>query len=141
MILIAIVLLFVQALSDLTLPDYMSNIINNGIQQGGIVNAVPEAIRQNEMNKITLFMIENDKEEVLKNYTLIDNASSDYDNYLKKYPQLEKEPVFVLNKTDKKELAKINPLMGKAFLAVSGIKQIIEDPKKAAAAGSSLGFD
>ena len=65
MILIAIVLLFVQALSDLTLPDYMSNIINNGIQQGGIVNAVPEAIRLNEMNKITLFMSENDKEEVL----------------------------------------------------------------------------
>ena len=141
MILIAIVLLFVQALSDLTLPDYMSNIINNGIQQGGIVNAVPEAIRLNEMNKITLFMSENDKEEVLKNYTLIDNASSDYDKYLKKYPQLEKETILVLNKTDKKELAKINPLMGKAFLAISGIKQIIEDPKKAAAAGSSLGFD
>ena len=141
MILIAIVLLFVQALSDLTLPDYMSNIVNNGIQQGGIVNSVPEAIRQNEMNKITIFMSENDKAEVLKNYTLIDNSSSDYDKYLKKYPQLEKEPVFVLNKIDKKELAKINPLMGKAFLAVSGIKQILEDPAKAAAAGSSLGFD
>src|SRR4030043_544998 len=97
MILIAIVLLFVQALSDLTLPDYMSNIVNNGIQQGGIVNAVPEAIRQNEMNKITLFMSENDKAEVLKNYTLIDNASSDYSKYLKKYPQLEKEAIFVLN--------------------------------------------
>ncbi|MHB8280941.1 MAG: ABC transporter ATP-binding protein, partial [Candidatus Humimicrobiaceae bacterium] len=141
MILLAIVLLFVQALSDLTLPDYMSNIVNNGIQQSGIVNAVPEAIRLNEMNKITLFMSENDKAEVLKNYTLIDNASSDYDKYLKKYPQLEKEPVFVLNKTDKKELVKINPLMGKAFLAVSGIKQIIKDPKTAAAAGSNFGFD
>ncbi|MCG2788983.1 MAG: ABC transporter ATP-binding protein/permease [Actinomycetia bacterium] len=141
MILIAVVLLFVQALSDLTLPDYMSNIINNGIQQGGIVNSVPEAIRLNEMKKITLFMNENDKEEVLKNYTLIDNASSDYDKYLKKYPQLEKEAILVLNKTDKKEIAKINPLMGKAFLAVSGIEQIIEDPAKAAAAGSSLGFD
>ena len=141
MILIAIVLLFVQALSDLTLPDYMSNIINNGIQQGGIVNAVPEAIRLNEMNKITLFMSENDKEEVLKNYILIDNASSDYDKYLKKYPQLEKEAILILDKTDKKEIAKINPLMGKAFLAVSGIEQIIGDPAKAAAAGSSLGFD
>lgn len=141
LILIAIVLLFVQAMADLSLPDYMSNIVNNGIQQGGIENAVPESIRQSEMDKLTIFMSADDKSEILKCYTLIDKASSDYEKYLKDYPQLGKEPIYVLNKIDQKETNKINPLIGRAFLAVSGIEQIIADPSKAAAAGSELGFD
>lgn len=37
---VAILFIFIQAMSDLALPDYMSNIVNQGIQQGGIVNAV-----------------------------------------------------------------------------------------------------
>ncbi len=50
-ILLAIALLFVQANADLALPDYLSKIVNNGIQQGGVENAVPVAIRQSEMDK------------------------------------------------------------------------------------------
>ncbi len=49
LILIAVALLFVQANADLALPDYLSRIVNNGIQQGGIDTAVPVAIRQTEM--------------------------------------------------------------------------------------------
>ena len=56
LIIISIALLFGQAMADLSLPDYMSNIVNNGIQQGCIVNAVPDAIRQSEMNKLVIFM-------------------------------------------------------------------------------------
>src|SRR3972149_2834530 len=141
LILIAIVLLFVQAMADLSLPDYMSNIVNSGIQQGGIENAVPEAIRLSEMDKLTIFMSADDKAEVLKNYALIAKTSSDYEKYLKDYPQLGKEAIYVLKKIDQKETSKINPLMGKAFLAVSGIEQIIADPSKAAAAGGTLGLD
>ena len=141
MIVIAIVLLFVQAMADLSLPDYMSNIVNNGIQQGGIEKAVPSEIRQGEMDKLTIFMSANDKSEVLKNYTLIDNKSSDYEKYLKDYPQLGKESIYVLNNIDQKEINKINPLMSRAFLAVSGIEQIIKDPSRAAAASSMFGFD
>ncbi len=40
---ISVVLLFAQANADLALPDYMSRIVNNGIQQSGIESAVPEA--------------------------------------------------------------------------------------------------
>ncbi|HEX7540567.1 MAG TPA: hypothetical protein VF352_00435, partial [Anaerolineales bacterium] len=50
LILFAIALLFVQANADLALPDYMSKIVNVGIQQGGVENAVPVAVRQTEMN-------------------------------------------------------------------------------------------
>ncbi len=56
LIILAVVLLFVQANADLALPDYLSRIVNNGIQQSGVENAVPDAIRQVEMDKLTLFM-------------------------------------------------------------------------------------
>ena len=36
MVITAIVLLFIQANTDLALPDYMSRIVNKGIQQGGV---------------------------------------------------------------------------------------------------------
>ena len=141
MILIAVVLLFIQAMADLSLPDYMSNIVNNGIQQGGIINAVPGAIRQSEMNKLVIFMSPENKAEIIKDYKLIDKNSSEYDKYLKDYPQLGKESVYVLNKIDSQEINKINPVMGRAFVAVSGIEKIISNPSEAASAGKMLGID
>ena len=141
LILIAIVLLFVQAMADLSLPDYMSNIVNNGIQQGGIVNAVPNAIRQSKMNDLVIFMSPESRAEIIKDYKLIDKNSSEYDKYLKDYPQLGKESVYVLNKIDSQEITKINPIMGRAFVAVSGIEKIISNPSEAASAGNMLGID
>ncbi len=44
-ILIVLVLLFVQAMADLALPNYMSDIVNVGIQQGGVESAVPVTVR------------------------------------------------------------------------------------------------
>jgi ATP-binding cassette subfamily B protein len=49
LIILSIGLLFVLAFADLALPDYLSRIVNNGIQQSGVENAVPKAIRQSEM--------------------------------------------------------------------------------------------
>ncbi|MFR5864438.1 MAG: hypothetical protein ACLUFV_04240 [Acutalibacteraceae bacterium] len=49
-ILLAVVLLAVQAQCDLALPDYMSDVVNVGIQQGGIENATPEKIRRARWN-------------------------------------------------------------------------------------------
>jgi ATP-binding cassette subfamily B protein len=129
LILAAIILLFVQAMSDLALPDYMSDIVNNGIQQGGIVNAVPKAVRQETMNKLTLFMNDSEREEVLKSYTLVDKSSAAYDKYIKDYPTLAAEPIFMLNDIHKTEVDRINSIMGKAFLAVSGIENAKSEAK------------
>lgn len=49
LIALAVILLFVQAMADLSLPDYMAKIVNNGIQQGGIDSAVPRPFRESEM--------------------------------------------------------------------------------------------
>ena len=141
LILIAIGLLFVQANSDLALPDYMSKIVNNGIQQNGIENAVPVAIRQSEMNRLLTLLNADDKAFVLADYTLVDNNSSDYTSYIKQYPILASEPVYVLKTIDKTETNKLNPVMAKSLVIVSFIQQAMADPSKADAMGQGLGFD
>jgi ATP-binding cassette subfamily B multidrug efflux pump len=130
LILIAIALLFVQANADLALPDYMSNIVNYGIQQGGIENAVPKAIRQSEMDKLLLFMSADDQKLVQGDYTLVDNKSVEYATDVKLYPILATEKVYVLKGVDKAEITKLNPILGKAFLVVSGIQQFMANPPK-----------
>ena len=71
-ILLAVVLLAVQAQCDLALPDYMSDIVNVGIQQGGIENATPEKIREREMEYLLMFT--DADEDILSAYTLADGV-------------------------------------------------------------------
>ena len=141
LILITVALLFVQANADLALPDYMSRIVNIGIQQGGVGNAVPIAIRQSEMNKLVIFMTADDKTAVLSDYTFVDKNSPDYEQYVQEYPVLDSEPVYVLNEADSAEVEKLDQVMGKAFLIVSGIEQFMADPTKASEASARMGFD
>ncbi len=123
----AVVLLGIQVVCDLSLPNYMSDIVNQGIQQGGIVNAVPQAIRQSEMNKLTLFMNADEKKEVLADYTLLDRSTLSADAYGKsvsQYPALSKEPVYQLKSIDNTENNTINSVLGKAFLAASFVNEL-----------------
>lgn len=57
----AVLLLFGQAMLELTLPNYMSDIVNVGLQQGGITYSAPEAIDANSMAMMQMFMSEEDK--------------------------------------------------------------------------------
>jgi ATP-binding cassette subfamily B protein len=141
LILLAIGLLFVQANADLALPDYMSDIVNVGIQQGGIDSAVPQAIRQSEMDKLTIFMSAEDQAKIKSSYTLIDQTSADYQKYLKTYPTLSTEPVYVLTSTDQASIDGLDPVMGKAFLGVKAVETLMADPSKLAALGSQMGMD
>ncbi|MGD2157540.1 MAG: hypothetical protein PVG32_11770, partial [Anaerolineales bacterium] len=96
LILLAIALLFIQANADLALPDYLSKIVNNGIQQSGVENAVPEAIRQSEMERLFIFMNSDQKSLVLDHYLLVEPTSPTADQYLEQYPTLAEEPIYVL---------------------------------------------
>ncbi len=73
-VLAIIVILFIQAYCDLSLPAYTSDIVNVGIQQGGIEEQVPRSISAEEMGKLTLFMPEEDREQVMDAYEA-DNSS------------------------------------------------------------------
>ena len=141
LIVFAIALLFLQANADLALPDYMSDIVNYGIQQGGVQTAVPAAVRQSEMNRLVLFMSPADKSLVLGNYTLVDRNSADYALDLKTYPALANEPVYVFKPTDASQAARLNPVMGKSFLVVTFLQQAMADPIKAKVMAQTMGFD
>ncbi len=121
LILLTILLLFVQAFADLALPNYMADIVNVGIQQGGVENAVPVAVRQSSMDKLTIFMAEADKTRVLSDYTLVDKNSPDYATYVAPYPTLAQEPVYVLNQVDSAEISWLNPVMGEAILKATAL--------------------
>ena len=141
LILLAIGLLFVQANADLALPDYLSRIVNVGIQQGGVENSVPVAIRADQMDRLTLFLSPDEQSRVVAAYTRVDFNSPDYEETLKTVPGVADEPVYVLTSTDADEIAWLNPVMAKALLAVSGIEQAMADPAKAAQMGAEAGFD
>lgn len=140
MILVAVVLLFIQANSDLALPDYMSRIVNNGIQQGGVENAVPTAIRASQMDRLVTFLSASDQSLVLDHYQRVDSSSADYDRYVQEYPALASEPVYVLKSSTQEVIAQLNPVMGRGLLVVSGLETALADPTKAAAMGGQ-GFD
>ncbi|GAE87334.1 ABC transporter ATP-binding protein [Acetivibrio straminisolvens] len=118
-IIAAIALLFIQALTDLSLPNYMSDIVNIGIQQAGIESSVPDAIRKSKMDEIAQFMSPQEREQVLECYDLIDKSGMNFDKYIKKYPALSNEPVFVIKNVDKSRLELLNPIFSKALLAAS----------------------
>ena len=118
-------LLLGQALSDLSLPDLMSKIINVGIQQNGIQDTAPTAIRASELNKIFLFTGAEDKTRITNDYLLLDKqtlSSDDYSKYLKSYSALADEPIYKLNTTDKNEITQLNLIFTNPILIVSYIK-------------------
>ncbi len=118
---IAIALLFVQAICDLSLPDYMSNIVNVGIQQGGVENAVPKVIKLSEMEKLFIFMKSDEINFVKDNYILLnkDNLTNDeYSKYLKSYPELKNENIYKLNTKKEENLDKLNDIFGKPMIRV-----------------------
>jgi len=126
LILFIFVLLFVQALSDLSLPGYTSDILNVGVQQNGIENDVPSAIRASEMNRLMLFMSSSDKDEVGQVYTLLDAqtlSASDYAKYVKSYPILATKPVYQLGSVTKTEMAELDGIFGKAITITYAIEQ------------------
>lgn len=69
-----IAILFIQAYCDLSLPAYTSDIVNVGIQQGGIEDQVPEAIAAQEMEKLLLFVPQEDQKTVLDAYDTDDST-------------------------------------------------------------------
>ena len=68
MILFVIVFLIVQAMCDLALPTYTSNIIDVGIQNKGIEHILPDKITEDEYKKVVLFMDSKEKSEWEKCY-------------------------------------------------------------------------
>lgn len=97
-------LLFGQAFCDLALPSYTSDIINVGVQQGGIPDSVPDQIRESSMDQLFLFMDSDQQQEVKEYYTL-------------------KDGIYTHKKLKEEERDSLNTIFGKSMLAVSSLQQ------------------
>ena len=89
MVLACILLLFGQAMCDLTLPNLMSDIVNTGIQLGGVDEAAPAVLNQQAVDLLTLFM--NDAEAgTFKNaYTPVEHGSDEETKLAKTYENIK----------------------------------------------------
>lgn len=138
-ILLAILLLFGQAMAELALPDYMSKIVNVGIQQGGIESAAPKIISANGMRLMAAFMNETDQALVQSQYALTGASIGDqalYEKYVKQYPGLESTDCYIQKKdADQKAL-------GAAFSKAEwGFYTVMQDSAGASGAGQSQATD
>ncbi len=98
-IIVVIGLLVLQAYCDLSLPAYTSDIVDVGIQQGGIKTPLPKVLRESQMNKIQLVVNPENKDMVLDSYRLLSKAvlsETEYSTYLEEYPILSEENVYIL---------------------------------------------
>lgn len=141
-IILAVILLFIMANADLALPDYLSRIVNIGIQRSGIEDAVPQAIRQEQMERLFLFMTADERSQVEANYTLVEKSDPAYQDLMFRYPLLADKAVYTLNKIDPATRDQLNLVMGKAFTIVQGITQLVEHPESSSAMlGGTLPID
>lgn len=104
LIAVIIGLLFVQAYCDLSLPAYTSRIVDIGIQQKGIEDAVPDQIRKEAMDSLLLFMSDSEREIVNEAFSL--------DNTMYDRKTLSKE-----------ERDSVNEVMSRAMLIEAAMKE------------------
>lgn len=124
-ILAIVILLVIQATCDLALPEYMSNIVNVGVQQNGIDEAVPLAISETELNKIMLFVDEDDKKVLLDNYEVANKSSlsgSVVDKGVKEYISNHDEKIYRLSTKDKDEKDKLAKILEKPIVTVAALE-------------------
>ena len=123
---IAIVLiLVVQAYCDLSLPAYTSDIVNVGIQQGGIEDEVPRQIATEEMEKLLLFVSEDDQQTVMDAYTE-DNTSYKKEAYVLKDSVAEEENTM----ENLKDILQIPMMMTSGIESESDTTKQMEDKLK-----------
>lgn len=102
-VLAVILLLFVQAYLDLTLPDYTSKIVNIGVQQGGIENAAISEIGEDTLNTLVLLMDKSDAKYIMNHYEKTDTYKGEdiyelkEDSNVDKISSIMAKPMMILS--------------------------------------------
>lgn len=128
-IIVIIALLVAQAVCDLSLPDYTSDIVNVGIQQGGIDEKIPEVIRRTEMKKVLMFLDDDEVKETLSYYKLVEKDKATKDQK-KDYPILKSEDVYILKSLTDDDIEEAKKIMSKPMLAIYSLEQDSKENKK-----------
>lgn len=130
-ILLAALLVVAVAWSNLALPDYLSKIVNTGIQKNGVESSLPVAMRQSTMDRLVTMMPAEDQAEVLDHYSLVEPGSTSAADLIKTYPVLSDQSVYVLKEISKAEKDAIEEKLAKPMIVVEALNLIQEDSEKA----------
>lgn len=126
-LLVVVALLFGQAQCELALPDLMSDIVDTGIQKGGILDGVPSVIRENQYQKMKIFMDEKEQKLFESNYILLKSETASKED-IKEYPELSNENIYQLNDIDDKTREELNSFLVVPMTLVSGLDEAVKDP-------------
>ena len=116
-----ICILVVQAYCDLSLPTYTSDIVNIGIQQGGIDEALPDTISKKDLNHL-LLLVPSDRQKIVKNAYTESVEKYDYNGTVMELKASVKE--------DKKKVDRLSEILGKPMLMAAGFDSGSEMTKK-----------
>ncbi len=106
-----ICILVVQAYCDLSLPTYTSDIVNVGIQQGGIDETVPDTISKKDLNHL-LLLVPSDRQKTVKNAYTESVEKYDYNGTVMELKASVKE--------DEKKMDRLSEILGKPMLMAAG---------------------
>ncbi|MCL2339456.1 MAG: ABC transporter ATP-binding protein/permease [Actinomycetia bacterium] len=139
LIFLAIVLLFVQVISELNLPNLMSNIVNIGIQQGGIEEASPQAISADGLRFVKIFMSSDEQTLVSNSYTLVSGSDLDAQGrpYSETWPNAASQQIYVRQDLDRATLDQLNQSFG---LATWTMLNVLQQLQSSSASGSLTGM-
>lgn len=133
LLLAAVVFLFGQAMLELTLPNYMSDIVNVGLQQGGITQAAPEVINAQSMALMQQFMGESDRAAVKNAYAPLAERTGT-DALYEKYPNATGEDLTLV--ADPDESGANIAFSRAAYALVQVMEQLTQGAGQAAATES-----
>lgn len=124
-VLAAVCLLVVQAYCDLALPTYTSKIVDTGIMQKGVENVTPQAISQQTMQGLMMFMKEDEKKLVEDSF---DTVSGVENTGLPYSDGCSQEDVYSLKDSiDEEQLESLDKAFGMSVLTFSGVMQLSDD--------------
>jgi len=126
MILLAIALLYGQAMTDLALPDFLAKIVDVGIQQSGNKDVIPVVMRQSDMDQLTIFLAQEDKKILEENYEKLEKETKAYTEIAHEYGQVTDEVLYALIETESGVAKETKETMVKALLAVENIQKKME---------------
>ena len=138
----AIVLMFCQAAVDLNLPNLMSDIVNVGIQQGGITEAAPKAVSAEGLQLMSAFMSEEDRALAQSQYVLAEQANmtaDEWDRFVTDWPKVSDTDVYrQIPNLDDSTQAQLDSAFSRASYALmTVVKDLAEQSGQDIAAGDT----
>ncbi|MDR2105921.1 MAG: ABC transporter ATP-binding protein/permease [Coriobacteriales bacterium] len=139
---LVVVLLLIQAICELNLPNYMSRIVNVGIQQAGVEDSTPRALSQEGYKFITDFMSDDERSRVQDSYELVAGEGKDARGkpISETWPRAASEQIYVLKQEiSSDELQKLDASFGNATWTMLNLVRREQSAQQETSAANAAG--